>query len=308
MSAASGRAHGTLSPPPTVKTIRHETPTQFLAATGAFLAAREALNNMFFGDVGDALGGRYSGGDNLWLSAHEGDEVVGAALQTPPYELAFAYGSSTDAVVALAREALSQRVDALDALRASPAHVSALEAALDRVYERVEAVGIYELTRVVPPPPVPGRMRATVAADLDRVVELGLGFADETGAVRSQGSALVARVEALMRSGAFVVWELDGELVSLAAARGPTPRGIRVSWVYTPRELRGRGYASALVAALSRRELDAGREFCFLFTDLANPSSNRVYRRVGYRQVGEQGVYRRSRSGRRPSPVAGERT
>jgi predicted GNAT family acetyltransferase len=52
--------------------------------------------------------------------------------------------------------------------------------------------------------------------------------------------------------------------------------------VYTPPELRGRGYASAVVAALTKRELDAGARCCSLFTDLANPTSNHVYTALGY--------------------------
>jgi predicted GNAT family acetyltransferase len=55
--------------------------------------------------------------------------------------------------------------------------------------------------------------------------------------------------------------------------------------VYTPPGRRGRGYATALVAALSAELLAAGRRFCFLYTDLANPTSNRIYQRIGYERV-----------------------
>lgn len=278
-----------------MKTVRHETPARFLAATSEFLGNQEALNNLFFGIAGDAASGRYAGGDNLWLSAHEGGEVVGAAFQTPPYELSLAFGSAPDAVVALAREALRHREDALQGVRAPDAFVRTLERELDRRYERCEALGIYELTRVVPPPSPGGAMRMAVASDLDRLVEFAGAFSDETGAVRTEHDALAVRVAKLSSDGAFAVWETDGELVSMAASRGPTPRGIRISWVYTPQALRGRGYAAALVAALSQRQLDAGRDFCFLFTDLTNPTSNGVYQRVGYQQVGEMGAHRATR-------------
>ena len=84
----------------------------------------------------------------------------------------------------------------------------------------------------------------------------------------------------------FRLWD-DGGPVSLAGFGGGTPNGIRIGPVYTPPELRGRGYASALVAALSAELLAAGRRFCFLYTDLANPTSNRIYERIGYRRVCE---------------------
>ena len=53
----------------------------------------------------------------------------------------------------------------------------------------------------------------------------------------------------------------------MAAARGPTPHGIRIGFVYTPVEWRGRGYASACVAALSQQQLDQGKSLCFLYSE-----------------------------------------
>jgi len=71
-----------------------------------------------------------------------------------------------------------------------------------------------------------------------------------------------------------------------------TPEGSRVGPVYTPSPLRGRGYASALVAAASQAQLGAGRRFCFLFTDLANPTSNEIYQAIGYEPVCDVDEYR----------------
>jgi hypothetical protein len=55
--------------------------------------------------------------------------------------------------------------------------------------------------------------------------------------------------------------------------------------VYTPPEARGRGYASNLVAQVAQAQLDAGRRFVFLFTDLANPTANRIYQEIGFEPV-----------------------
>ena len=81
------------------------------------------------------------------------------------------------------------------------------------------------------------------------------------------------------------LWVDEGRPVSLAGAGGLTPNGIRVGPVYTPPELRGRGYASNLVAGVSQAQLDAGRRFVFLFTDLANPTANHIYQEIGYEPV-----------------------
>ena len=90
-----------------------------------------------------------------------------------------------------------------------------------------------------------------------------------------------------MEARAVFLWEVEGETVAMAAAQGETPNGIRVGYVYTPPELRGRRYATTLTAGLTRLLLDRGRRFCFLYTDLANPTSNGIYLRIGYRKVAE---------------------
>ena len=72
---------------------------------------------------------------------------------------------------------------------------------------------------------------------------------------------------------------------------GRTPNGTRVGPVYTPPEHRGHGYASALVAAASQAQLDEGIQFCFLFTDLANPTANHIYQAIGYEPVSDIDVY-----------------
>ena len=85
--------------------------------------------------------------------------------------------------------------------------------------------------------------------------------------------------------GALFLWEAGGAPVSMALVAGRTRHGVRIGYVFTPRDRRGRGYAGALTAALSQLMLDQGARFCVLCTDLANPTSNALYPRVGYRPL-----------------------
>ena len=95
----------------------------------------------------------------------------------------------------------------------------------------------------------------------------------------------------LRKSRHLLLWEVEGAAVSMAGYSGRTPNGIRIAWVYTPPENRGKGFAGACVAALSQKLLDDGRKFCFLYTDLANPVSNHVYQKMGYEPVTDATVY-----------------
>jgi predicted GNAT family acetyltransferase len=91
----------------------------------------------------------------------------------------------------------------------------------------------------------------------------------------------------MVGEGSFRLWESDGAVVSMTGTHEAPPIGARIGPVYTPPELRGHGYATALVAAASQEQLDAGRPACYLHTDLANPTSNAIYQRIGYDWVCE---------------------
>ena len=126
-------------------------------------------------------------------------------------------------------------------------------------------------------------MRVAREEDFERVLEWGMGFNSDIGVDVPRD-----RMELMMRSyineERLFIWE-HNEAVSTAGWAGPTPNGVRINFVYTPPEHRGHGYASACVAALSQQLLRSGRQFCFLFTDLANPTSNSIYQKIGYRPV-----------------------
>ncbi|MGH2500155.1 MAG: GNAT family N-acetyltransferase, partial [Candidatus Limnocylindria bacterium] len=101
-----------------------------------------------------------------------------------------------------------------------------------------------------------------------------------------------ARLAAGFEYAGLWLWEDAGAAVSMAGYGGRTSNGVRVGPVYTPPRLRGRGYATNLVARLSAWLLESGRSFCFLYTDLANPTSNRIYEDIGYERVCDSADYR----------------
>jgi predicted GNAT family acetyltransferase len=155
--------------------------------------------------------------------------------------------------------------------------------------------GVYALEQVEPTTPAAGSPRAATAEDRELVLRWWLAFGDEVlhegGPGRESAATMVDHRLASAAAG-IMLWEDEGEPVSFAGWGGRTPNGIRVGPVYTPPELRGRGYATAVTADLSQglldgRLFDGGRRFCSLYTDLANPTSNAIYERIGYRRVAE---------------------
>ncbi len=149
------------------------------------------------------------------------------------------------------------------------------------------AMRIYVLDTVPPVPNVPGRLRPAVLADADLLAAWRGAFIGETGAGGTETTDNRAAVERHISGESLRVWEQDGRVVSVVHAGAGAPDSARIGLVYTPPDLRGRGYASACVAAFSAELLRGGRRYCYLYADLANPVSNGVYRRIGYRPVAD---------------------
>ena len=262
-----------------------------LETTRDLLLADEARHNLAFGILSTArahpdLYPEVRG----WVARDDG-WVVGAALRTPPFNLVVVRPSDGRATRVLA-EAIDDELPGV--VGALPEVDSFADAWASRhevtVATRFEQ-GVYALRSVLLPSEVAGNMRLADASDRELLLAWVGAFARE--ALREGPADDPERhqrsIDARLAGGdaGFALWEADGRPVSLVGFGGPTPNGIRIGPVYTPPELRGRGYASALTAQLSQRQLDYGRRFCFLYTDLANPTSNAIYVRIGYEQVCE---------------------
>ena len=148
-----------------------------------------------------------------------------------------------------------------------------------------QCIHILEVVRAPPEMP-PGAMRPAARADVPLVTRWLAAFSRETGLPLPGDPGARARRLTGGDGGDPVLafWE-DGAPVSMAGFPARTRHGVRIGYVYTPPRHRRRGYATALVAQVSRQVLESGFSHCVLYTDLANPTSNSIYRRLGYRPL-----------------------
>ncbi len=146
------------------------------------------------------------------------------------------------------------------------------------------AQGIYAVRTLVPPRPVEGEARVADTADADVAFDWFCRFSDELDLLPRTARRVV---EARITAGDLTMWVVDGTAVSMAGIGGRTPSGARIGPVYTPPAHRGHGYAAAVTAAATQRCFDDGAQQCFLYTDLANPTSNAIYQRLGYQRVAD---------------------
>jgi predicted GNAT family acetyltransferase len=276
-----------------VETRHYADVDSFLAVAGGFLGAREAEHNLIFGIAASLREAPEQYTDAPFLATVvASNEVVAAAIQTPPFRLVLSEIDDPAAITALAADTLDLDLPGvLGPVAVVEAFVTARTAAGGPAATPGMSERVYRLRTVRAPRPVSGSPRIATAADHDLVLSWLDGFMREAlGDADPAEVASMAERWTAGRGRTLHLWE-DGGPVSLCGIGGPTPNGIRIGPVYTPPARRGRGYASALVAAVSQAALDAGRRFCFLFTDAANPTSNHIYQELGYEHVRDVIVY-----------------
>jgi predicted GNAT family acetyltransferase len=282
----------------TLTVNRHDDAGSFLERVGGFLGRHEAENNLLFGIL-DYLrrDASISDGTPLLAEVRDGDEILAVALRTPPRNLVLAECDAPAAIDAL----VDDLVAAGDTLPGALGPVEAIRRFVERwtpatggPHRKQLSERAFRLSRVIPPPVPPGSMRLADAGDFQLLVDWLIAF---TAEALPEEDNDVLDAERVVRRWVFegfrrnYLWEVDGRIVSWSGVGGRTPHGTRVGPVYTPPEHRRRGYAGALVAAASQAQLDEGLEFCFLFTDLANPTANHVYQAIGYEPVTDIDVY-----------------
>lgn len=230
----------------------------------------------------------------LALVEDEG-EVEAVALQTPPNNLVLSRIPGRGSLVFLAGALHERYPDLPGVIGPEPeAGYFAVEWASirRRPGELTRAERIFRCERVESPKGVTGSARRATAEDREFLLEGLLAFQEEAIGRPVEKAEVAEMLERRFKSegAGFFVWD-DGGPVSMAGYGGRTPNGIRISAVYTPPGLRRRGYASAVTAAATKTLLDEGRRQCFLFTDLANPTSNHIYQEIGYLPVCDVGEY-----------------
>ena len=266
----------------------------FLDVAGAFLVEREAEHNLILGISSNLRDSPEAFSGDAYLAAvRSGRRVVAAALQTPPYQLVLSEVDDPAAIGLLVEDLLDRD---LPAVLGPVEHVRAFvdqwtarggPASYLHMSER-----IFRLTEVRPPARVPGRWRVAELSDRDLVLDWTDAFLREALDEADLVEVATLTDRWLARRGrTLYLWE-DEKAVSMAGVGSRTPNGVRIGPVYTPPDARRRGYASALVSAVSQAELDAGRRLCFLFTDRANATSNHIYQAIGYEPVRDVESYR----------------
>ncbi|MCA8998381.1 MAG: GNAT family N-acetyltransferase [Planctomycetaceae bacterium] len=259
--------------------------TDFHRHAGVWLERNEAANNRLLALTTPP------GGDRQWyFVCHSGQDILGVAAVAEHNSLL-----ATQLPESAVNDVFDRLVEDNALVQSAEIRPSDLEfvekwaARSGTTPHRKHSMRLYECREVTAPVSPGGEMSCASVDDLELMASwwsaflLSVGF----GSDRPMHDAVLAMIKAET----LYVWKRDGEPVSMAACGRFTRRGVAVFGVYTPPTLRGQGLGSAVSAALTQRLLEQGREFCCLYADLTNSTTNKIYQQIGYKMVSDSELW-----------------
>jgi GNAT superfamily N-acetyltransferase len=263
----------------------------YLDRAGGFLRSRPAEHTVELAAIETLLAeGRTAFGDAAPLFGWwqpPGAPVGGALVHTPPFPATLSGSTAAAAPLATALAEVGWAVPGVTApVELGRAFAAAWRDATGAAALTRRLIRLHRLGTLVPPDPAPpGSARLAADGDLGLLTDWMAAYAAETGDdVGDPARTIVTKLS----YGGLLLWEDGGVPVALAGHNRPAAGVTRVGPVYTPPARRRRGYAAAVTVAVSRAALDAGAAQVVLFTDLANPTSNALYERLGYQRAGDR--------------------
>lgn len=264
--------------------------TEFLSRTGYLLISNEAKYGLIYGIAKRLVDNPHAYGkaDPWFCTVRDEKELCAVAMRTPPHKVLLAYFSGdpvslADVLIDSISEFSSSIPGVTGDLEIADPFAKHWCAKHKITIEGRMAQRVYKLEKINNIDFAPGKIRMALMGNKELVRQWAHSFHEDVFALASPNTPeddITPKIE----KRELYLWE-DGVPVSMAAKGRPTENGITINSVYTPPELRRRGYATSCVAMLCKELLDSGYKFCMLYTDLANPTSNSIYKKIGFKEV-----------------------
>ncbi|WP_214760443.1 GNAT family N-acetyltransferase [Exiguobacterium sp. s129] len=268
--------------------IEWKDPNHFADRVMDALLKEEAKNSLMIGVLNNVIQGVYEAFHQF--TVEENGELLAILQVTPPHPLHYIVVDSEreeELPAFIIPHLLENEIPFIEVVserKQAERFGKAWQEITSGTSEMFMSQGLYRLDEVEDIEMANGHMRKATTADQAQLEAWYSAFEAESGLRSSPPEKVTKAIDTMLKNDDAVFWEVDGQLVSCAKRSRPTENGITVSFVYTSPDARGRGYARSLVADLSRQLLET-KSFCVLYTDLTNPTSNKIYQEVGYEQI-----------------------
>jgi RimJ/RimL family protein N-acetyltransferase len=264
--------------------VRFSDARAFSEHVGSVLMRQERENNVPLGIIRGLVNTPNDAA--LMIAIEDSGHPICAAVMTPPFKLVVSSGPP--AAAALLAEHLRAEGIAVPGVTANAAMSDAFANAWRQHHAgdvgRGIEIKLFSLGAAPPKPPTLGTLRAATAAEILLLRDWSAEFFTDAGLPPDERDSFIASLDERIAVSRLWLWDNGGPVCMLGHTE-TTPRTARIGPVFTPRSVRGKGYATAAVSELTRRLLAGGRTWCLLFADVANPTSTDMYRRIGYEEV-----------------------
>ncbi|WNF23476.1 GNAT family N-acetyltransferase [Mesobacillus jeotgali] len=274
-----------------IKLIKYENLLQFKKDVSSFLEQDEVVNNLSLGVLNSA-----EKTPLLMAVVQRDEEIVWVMIQTQHDKIICSKAAllSPDELRLIA-EQMHHEFKSIPGLVGDRKLIVELSGYLSKLRNVTATVemnqGLYKLEKVKKSILSKGKLRALTEQEQGLAKEWVYRFCEDVNLPISMDEA-DSKADDLIRKGRLMGWEVDGEIVSMANGSRPTERNININFVYTPIKHRKKGFASDCVAAISQMMLDQGYQTTSLYTDLSNPTTNKIYQEIGYEWVTDSVVMR----------------
>ncbi|MCA1010993.1 GNAT family N-acetyltransferase [Halobacillus halophilus] len=277
-----------------MKIIQEHSVEAFTTSIQELLLQREAENNLPLGIL-KRLQESSSDENSILIKIEEEGRPVFMTMRTPPHLwiLPSIATVTSSHIKSLARYLFENQFEVPGILGEGEAVQQFIDAWVNITGENPiihMRQGIYRLNELRPIHMSEGELVEAKECDFELVKKWLTWFGEETneGTIKERTAEMA---EEMIRTRRMYLWIVNGEAVSMAARARVTPHGVTINAVFTPDEYKRRGYATQAVWTLTKKLLDQGYQFCSLYTDLDNHSSNSIYKKIGYEWVGNSIVY-----------------
>ncbi len=280
-----------------MKVIDYFSANDFLAAAGSLFRSDEVRYGLIYSIARRvAVNPRYYGAENPWFCLISDDtDIAALAWRTPPYLVGLAWhaGNVEEAISLLIKSVRNhwQVIPGVTGHReVTDLFAKKWSISFKTPIQSIQSQRTYRLDAINRISPAPGSLRLATLEDKELVFKWTRAFGSDTNQVSDRENPERLIIQSI-ESGEIYLWEDAGQPISMAAKTRPTDHGMTVGRVYTPPELRRKGYATSCVTGVCREILKNGYDFCTLYTDLSNPTSNSIYMKIGFRPVCDSAQY-----------------
>ncbi len=267
--------------------ISYNTPETFLSETQSLLEQKELENNIILG-ICNSFADKSKQQENcIFINSVANNQIQATSIKTTSRAIVAGVTQNTNHIKILAEYYNNNNID-LSGVVGDAFYARAFSEFYYKKTGGERTLIAHELRSVNKLPIANGGLQIATEKDIDIITRWTMQFqADAHAFVRQNFDELYEITKGRIEAGNVFKWFNDGKMVSIAGIVRKTKNIGIVGLVYTPFEFRGNGYATSSVLKLSEFILENGFNKCGLFTDKSNPTSNHIYRKIGYEPLTE---------------------